>query len=154
MYFTTPARLPGSQLVRASILALFLLGCAPSTGFHSIPADARTAHGNGVQFGDLQPGLQQEALARIDSEMGGEFPGWSVTIGSYPLVYPGPVAPLATGRNTDGRLIVTSYTDLQYHIIHLSWRYNKDGTLWLEDLAYELANVKCGCESGLQKKVP
>jgi hypothetical protein len=97
---------------------------------------------------------QQEAFAYVSSTVlgwestnGKQLDGWLFTIDPYPVVLPyperDPFPPY--GVITEA----TSYTNFSSQHVALSWQ-EVNGMLDIQDLKYELANVSCGCESGIK----
>lgn len=78
-----------------------------------------------------------------------ELLGWTVSVEPYPvkLPFPQPNPFQPSQIITDA----TSYTDPGRRHISLSWHMRLDGSVDVEDLPYEIANVRCNCESGLRK---
>lgn len=127
----------------AFAVILTLAACGPSS---------RT--GNPVVFVDpagLSPlEVSQVAFTVFSGLAHQDVPGWFFTVSPYPVQLPSPEINPFNGDPID---TATSFTDFNSHHVALSWQRTPAG-LVVQDLPYELANITCGCESGLRKAGP
>jgi Prokaryotic lipoprotein-attachment site len=87
------------------------------------------------------------SVAALATASGLDLAGWIITVSPYPVTLPAPEPNPFNPSETIST--ATSYTDLATHVMALSWRLAANGEISVEDESYELANVACGCESGL-----
>ncbi len=159
MNLTTFAR-PRSLSVAAVtiLLSFFSTACGPNGGSHGGTVSTTAASTLPrtlpivVDPNGLTAAEQAEVVAMVTSAVADNLPlinGWTIGVAPYPVNLPAPqINPF------DGKEITqaTSYTDFMARHLEFSWSRAGDGSIKVEDITYELANVRCNCESGLRNK--
>jgi hypothetical protein len=149
--FVRPRSISVAALI---VLSTLSTACGPNGGSHGVSTASSTSPRTppiAVDPDGLTAAEQAQVVATVTSAVASDLPllqGWTIGVAPYPVNLPAPqINPF------DGRVITqaTSYTDFMTRHLELSWSRDGEGSIRVEDLTYELANVRCNCESGLLK---